>query len=113
MWPSPVTPRAAWQRNSPSRFERCWITTQPAGGSDGSLLVLGQQLLVPRKDGILCKVTGSGDTSVAAIVKQFDNVTTDAVLDYKPNAIADAASLKTGDFVLLPAATAAAATPAT
>lgn len=76
-----------------------------AGGKDGSLLVLGQQLLVPRKDGILYKVTGSGDTSVAAIVKQFDNVTFDTVLDYKPNAIADPTALKTGDFVLLPGAT--------
>ncbi|MEP7216171.1 MAG: M23 family metallopeptidase [Anaerolineaceae bacterium] len=76
-----------------------------AGGKDGSLLVLGQQLLVPRKDGILYKVTGSGDTSVAAIVKQYDNITSDTVIDYKPNAIADASSLKTGDFVLLPGAT--------
>lgn len=76
-----------------------------AGGSDGSLLRLGQQLLVPRKDGILYKVTGSGDTSVAAIVKQFDNITADTVIDYKPNAIADASSLKTGDLVLLPGAT--------
>ena len=76
-----------------------------AGGSDGSLLILGQQLLVPRRDGILYKVTGSGDTSVAAIVKQFDNVTADDVLGYKANAIADASALKTGDFVLLPNAT--------
>ena len=73
------------------------------GGKD--LLVLGQQLLVPRKDGILYKVGGSGDTTVAAIVKQFDNVTVDTVLDYKPNAIADASALKAGDFVLLPGAT--------
>ena len=73
------------------------------GGKD--LLVLGQQLLVPRKDGILYKVGGSGDTTVAAIVKQFDNITVDTVLDYKPNAIADASALKAGDFVLLPGAT--------
>ena len=76
-----------------------------AGGKDGSLLVLGQQLLVPRKDGILYKVSGSGDTSVAALVKQFDNITADTVLAYKPNAIADASSLKQGDYVLLPGAT--------
>lgn len=76
-----------------------------AGGKDGSLLVLGQQLLVPRKDGILYKVSGSGDTSVAALVKQFDNITVDTVLAYKPNAIADPASLKQGDYVLLPGAT--------
>ena len=73
------------------------------GGKD--LLVLGQQLLVPRKDGILYKVGGSGDTTVAAIVKQFDNITVDTVLDYRPNAIADASALKAGDFVLLPGAT--------
>jgi murein DD-endopeptidase MepM/ murein hydrolase activator NlpD len=76
-----------------------------AGGKDGSLLVLGQQLLVPRKDGILYKVSGSGDTSVGAIVKQYDNITTDTVLAYKPNAISDASSLKQGDYVLLPGAT--------
>ena len=76
-----------------------------AGGKDGTLLQLGQQLLVPRKDGILYKVTGSGDTTVAGIVKQFDNITVDTVLDYKPNAIADASALKAGDFVLLPGAT--------
>ena len=75
------------------------------GGKDGSLLPLGQQLLVPRKDGILYKVTGSGDSSVEAIVKQFDNITVDTVIDYKPNAIRDASVLKTGDFVLLPGAT--------
>jgi murein DD-endopeptidase MepM/ murein hydrolase activator NlpD len=75
------------------------------GGKDGSLLPLGAQLLVPRKDGILYKVSGSGDASVAAIVKQYDNVTEENVLAYKPNAIADPSNLKAGDFVLLPGAT--------
>jgi murein DD-endopeptidase MepM/ murein hydrolase activator NlpD len=75
------------------------------GGKDGSLLPLGAQLLVPRKDGILYKVSGSGDTSVAAIVKQYDNITEETILAYKPNAIADASNLKAGDFVLLPGAT--------
>ena len=76
-----------------------------AGGKDGSLLVLGQQLVVPRKDGILYKVTGAGDTTVNAIVALFDNITADTVLDYKPNAIANAAALDPGQYVLLPGAT--------
>ncbi|MBA4181362.1 MAG: hypothetical protein C0506_12295 [Anaerolinea sp.] len=75
------------------------------GGKDGSLLPLGLQLLVPRKDGILYKVTGLADTSVSAIVKKYDNIAVDTVVNYRPNAIADASSLKTGEFVLLPGAT--------
>ncbi len=70
---------------------------------DKNLLQLGQQLVVPRKDGILYKV-GHGDT-VSSIVNQFDNITTATVTDYKPNAIADGSDLEPGRYVLLPGAT--------
>lgn len=63
----------------------------------------GQQLIVPRKDGILYKVKAS-DT-VASIVGQYDNITADTVVGYKPNAIADPSALKQGDFLLLIGAT--------
>jgi murein DD-endopeptidase MepM/ murein hydrolase activator NlpD len=70
---------------------------------DKNLIQLGQLLLVPRKDGILVKVR-SGDT-VSSLVKQYDNVTVDTVVAYKPNNIADASSLEVGLYVLLPGAT--------
>jgi len=68
-----------------------------------NLIQLGQSLVVPRKDGILYKV-GYGD-SVSSIVNQYDNITPDTVVAYKPNAIADASSLEAGKYVLLPGAT--------
>jgi murein DD-endopeptidase MepM/ murein hydrolase activator NlpD len=72
--------------------------------SDQKLLITqGQQLIIPRKDGILYKVK-AGDT-VATIVGQYDNITADGVVGYKPNAIADPNALKTGDFLLLIGAT--------
>lgn len=72
--------------------------------SDAKLLITqGQQLIIPRKDGILYKVK-AGDT-VDKVVAQYDNITSDGVVGYKPNAIADPAALKTGDFLLLIGAT--------
>lgn len=71
--------------------------------TDKNLLALGQQLVVPRADGILYKV-GFGET-VASIVGQYDNTSVDIVVSYRPNAIANPASLKEGNFVLLPGAT--------
>ncbi len=68
-----------------------------------NLIQLGQSLVVPRKDGILYKI-GHGDT-ISSIVGQYDNITTDTVISYKPNAIADASGLETGTYVLLPGAT--------
>ncbi len=68
-----------------------------------NLIQLGQQLLVPRKDGILYKVA-HGD-SVNSIVKQYDNITAQTVLEYKPNGIVDSSSLEVGSYVLLPGAT--------
>ncbi len=70
---------------------------------DVNLLQKGQLLLVPRKDGILVKVAYS-DT-VASLVNQYDNVTANDVVDFKPNAISDPASLEVGAYLLLPGAT--------
>lgn len=64
---------------------------------------VGQQLIVPRKDGILFKVSG-GDT-VDSIVAQYDNITSGTVIDYRPNAISDPKTLKAGEYLLLPGAT--------
>ena len=70
---------------------------------DVNLIQKGQLLLVPRKDGILVKA--AYDDTVDSLVKQYDNVTANDVIDYKPNAISDPASLSVGDYVLLPGAT--------
>jgi murein DD-endopeptidase MepM/ murein hydrolase activator NlpD len=67
------------------------------------LIQKGQILVVPRKDGILYKV-GYGDT-LDSIVKQFDNISTSTVLDYKPNAIENPKQLEQGKYLLLPGAT--------
>jgi murein DD-endopeptidase MepM/ murein hydrolase activator NlpD len=71
--------------------------------SDRNLIQKGQEIVIPRKEGILYKV-GHGDT-VDKIVAQFDNITTATVLEYRPNAITDPKSLETGRYVLLPGAT--------
>lgn len=70
---------------------------------DVNLIQKGQLLLVPRKDGIMVKVAYS-DT-VASLVKQYDNVSENDVIGYKPNAISDPSSLEVGAYVLLPGAT--------
>lgn len=66
---------------------------------DRDLLELGQTLVVPRKDGILHKV-GFGET-VSKIVAQYDNITADTVIGYKPNAIGDPGALESGKYLLL------------
>ena len=71
-------------------------------GGDGLILV-GQEIIVPRADGILHKV-GFGE-SVSSIVDQYDNITSDEVIAYRPNGLADGSSLESGRFVLLPGAT--------
>ncbi len=75
------------------------------GGKSGNLNLIqrGQQVIIPRRDGILYKI-GSGE-SVDSIVAQYDNITSATVLEYRPNAIADAKVLKQGEFILLPGAT--------
>ncbi|MBA4181220.1 MAG: hypothetical protein C0506_11580 [Anaerolinea sp.] len=67
------------------------------------LIQKGQILVVPRKDGILYKV-GYGDT-IDSIVNQFDNISTSAVMDYKPNAIENPKQLEQGKYLLLVGAT--------
>ena len=57
-------------------------------------------LIVPLRDGILHKVS-SGDT-VAKVVAQYDNVTVNTVLAYRPNNIQNANLLEEGRFILLP-----------
>ncbi len=71
--------------------------------SNKNLIQNGQQLIIPRKDGILYKVK-SGDTA-ASIVAQYDNITVATVVAYKPNAISDPNSLSQGTLILLPGAT--------
>lgn len=67
-----------------------------------NLIQKGQELIVPRKDGILYKV-GHGDT-VDSIVKQFDNITSDIAISYRPNGLSEGATIKGGDYLLLPGA---------
>ena len=64
---------------------------------------VGQQFIVPRKDGILYKV-GHGDT-VDSIVAQYDNITAGTVIEFRPNAIRDPKALQQGEYLLLPGAT--------
>lgn len=71
--------------------------------NDGETLITGQQLLVPRIDGILYKVK-PGDT-VASILEGYNDVTAAEVVAYRPNAIQDPTALVTGSELLLPNAT--------
>lgn len=67
-----------------------------------NIIPVNQVLIIPRKDGILYKV-GYGDT-VAKIVAQYDNITSDTVIAYRPNNISNANSLEQGQYLLLPGA---------
>lgn len=68
-----------------------------------NLIQRDMTIIIPRKDGILYKVA-YGDT-VDKIVTQYDNITSDTVLAYKPNNISNPNSLEQGQYVLLPGAT--------
>ena len=68
-----------------------------------NLIQRDQLLIIPRKDGILYKV-GYGDT-VDKIVKQYDNITSDTVVSYKPNNVSNPSQLEQGQYLLLPGAT--------
>ncbi|MGE5595731.1 MAG: peptidoglycan DD-metalloendopeptidase family protein [Hyphomicrobiales bacterium] len=81
---------------------RTLLDNNPTVG-DGEIILQGQQLVVPRKDGILHKV-GYGET-VDSIVAQYDNITAATVIDYRPNAITDPSQLEVGRYLLLPGAT--------
>ena len=81
---------------------RTLLDNNPTAG-DGHLIQRGQQFVVPRRDGILYKVS-HGDT-LDSIVDQYDNTTTGTVIDYRPNNITDPKSIKVGEMLLLPGAT--------
>ncbi|MGI8927190.1 MAG: peptidoglycan DD-metalloendopeptidase family protein [Tepidiformaceae bacterium] len=66
---------------------------------DRNLVQLGQQLVVPFKDGILYKIA-QGDT-LSSVVGQYDNITVDEVVSYRPNAVAAGETLEPGKFLLL------------
>lgn len=70
---------------------------------DRNLIQLGQELVVPRRDGILYKV-GLGDT-VDTIVAQYDNITAAQVISYRPNSLSEGGSPKPGEYLLLIGAT--------
>lgn len=70
---------------------------------DGSLIQVGQELLVPRVDGILHKVA-YGET-LAQIVGQYDNTSVEEVIAFKPNNLDDDDVLVAGRALLLPGAT--------
>lgn len=78
------------------------LDNNPTIDEDG-LIQLGQEVVVPRKDGIMHKVS-HGET-VDAIVAQYDNITSAQVIDYKPNNVTDANTLETGRSLLLVGAT--------
>lgn len=81
---------------------RTFLENNPTVPANYNIQV-GQTFIVPRKDGILYKV-GHGDT-VDSIVAQYDNITTGAVLEFRPNAIRDPKALPQGEYLLLPGAT--------
>jgi murein DD-endopeptidase MepM/ murein hydrolase activator NlpD len=68
--------------------------------TDSNLIRAGMELVIPRTDGILHRV-GFGET-LSTIVAQYDNVTTETVVAYRPNAIRDGESLEPGSTILLP-----------
>ncbi len=69
-----------------------------------AVIQTGQEILIPRTDGIMHKVA-LGET-VDSVVAQYDNITSEQALGYRPNALRDQAEvLEAGRFVLLPGAT--------
>jgi murein DD-endopeptidase MepM/ murein hydrolase activator NlpD len=68
-----------------------------------NLIQRDQILIIPRKDGIIYKVA-YGDT-VDKIVKQYDNITSDTVIGYKPNNVGNPNQLEQGQTLLLVGAT--------
>lgn len=69
---------------------------------DADSIILGQELLIPRVDGILHEVA-RGET-LASIIEKYDDVTSAAVLEYSPNQLDSADDIKTGQYVLMPGA---------
>ena len=76
------------------------LANNPTLSNDNiNIIPVDQVLIVPRKDGIIHKVA-YGET-VAKIVAQYDNITSDTVVSYKPNNIANANALEQGQTLLL------------
>jgi murein DD-endopeptidase MepM/ murein hydrolase activator NlpD len=67
-----------------------------------NLITAGLELVIPRADGILHKVAFG--ESLSAIVGQYDNITIEAALNFRSNAIRDPDNLEPGSYVLLPGA---------
>ncbi len=70
---------------------------------DRDLIQRGQELIVPRQEGILYKIA-FGDTLVD-IVDQFDNITVDQIASYRPNGLQIDSALRQGEYLLLVGAT--------
>ena len=80
------------------------LANNPTLGNDNiHLIPVDKVLIIPRRDGILYKV-GYGDT-VASVVAQYDNITVEGVMAYKPNNVANGNALEQGQYLLLPGAT--------
>ncbi|MDZ7729649.1 MAG: M23 family metallopeptidase [Dehalococcoidia bacterium] len=70
---------------------------------DSDLVVAGQELVVPRADGILHKV--GFDETLNAIVDLYDNITVETAMNFRSNRISDPTEeLEVGSYVLLPGA---------
>lgn len=74
------------------------LENNPTAG-DGELIRPGEQIIVPREDGILHKVAYG--ESPAEIVGQYDNISVETLLAYRPNGITDPKSMEPGKMVLL------------
>ena len=66
---------------------------------DRDLIRRGQELIVPRQEGILYKI-GFGDT-LDDIVDQFDDITTQQIMSYRPNGLLLDSALRQGEYLLL------------
>ena len=69
---------------------------------DSGFVEVGQEILIPRADGILHKAAHG--ESISSIVDQYDNISFDTVVAYRPNAFLDSTDIEAGRFVLLPGA---------
>ena len=70
---------------------------------DRDLIRRGQELIVPRQEGILYKI-GYGD-SLSDVVDQFDNITLEKIISYRPNGLQLDSALRQGEYLLLVGAT--------
>ncbi|MFQ5381842.1 MAG: peptidoglycan DD-metalloendopeptidase family protein [Dehalococcoidia bacterium] len=66
---------------------------------DRDLIQRGQELIVPREEGILYKIA-YGDT-LDDIVDQFDDITVSKIASYRPNGLQLDSTLRQGEYLLL------------